>query len=234
MYSQIWLNVLVNDHQFGYITELKKKRKTLNSMWLVTCFLGAFFLFFPLKKKKILFLLSPRFVPLSNPASPTASTPFPFHLLPLVEEGGKLSKLQLKPGIRWVVDFVLPTALGLYYSSDISTTLARLYVLQPLQVQMGGVLDSDLIWSIILLLLLIWLSLCRGFERLYDQGFYFSNFAISKIWRNFQQKKTVNYDRIHAKKKKKKKKKNERSRVGGWSLWGIFSSRKFKMDPKRN
>jgi hypothetical protein len=24
MYSQIWLNVLVNDHQFGYITELKK------------------------------------------------------------------------------------------------------------------------------------------------------------------------------------------------------------------
>jgi hypothetical protein len=107
---------------------------------------------FPLKKiKKIKahFLLSPRFVALSNPASPTASTPFPFHLLSFVEEGGKLRKSQLKPGIRGIVDFVLPTALGLYYSSDISTTLARLYVLLPLQVQMGGVLDSDLILSII-------------------------------------------------------------------------------------
>ncbi len=242
MDSQIWLNVLVNDHQFGYITELKKEKE---KPWLVSCFLGAVFPFLSFKLFLIfIFIFRVSFFLLGLyrcPIPPLQQLPLRFHFTFFAEwrKGGKLRKSQLKPGIRWVVDFVLPTALGLYYSSDISTTLARLYVLLPLQVQMGGVLDPDLIWSIILLLLLIWLLLCCRFERFYDQGFLFCFVFFFSI---FQYK---TFDEISPPQKKKlyimiestlwRRRRRRRREIAGrrLELVRFFPSCKFKVDPNR-
>lgn len=79
MYSQIWLNVLVNDHQFGYITELKKEKKNTEQQYVTShLFLGAVFPFlsFKIKNKTFSFFLLDLY---RCPIPPLPQLPLRFH-----------------------------------------------------------------------------------------------------------------------------------------------------------
>lgn len=116
MDSQIWLNVLVNDHQFGYIHRIEKEKE--NSEQYVTShlfFRCSFSFSFLLKKKKQKIFSFFLLVLYRCPIPPLQQLPlrFQFHLLPLVEEGGKTPQVATKTRNTLSRRFCTTTSTGL-------------------------------------------------------------------------------------------------------------------------